>query len=172
MKTYKQWEESKKDFMSFAQAGDEIDSKIYWYFLEVLPPAAMNSSGFLLGEPYTHNEDNEPLYEAFYKSPSDRYFFGGLKTVKEFKASSSKEYTLQKCCDTCKPYHRPGWIENAYQWMHCPECNQQKNTLTDEQKRKKYDRGEYRFRAPTVCTDQWDTESWIKFIDSCDGWVS
>ena len=35
----------------------------------------------------------------------------------------------------------------------------------------KYENGHYRFKAPPVCTARWDTESWIKFIDSYDGWV-
>ena len=89
MKTMEQWRESKEDFTKFAKPGDEIDEEIYFYFLEVLPPAKMTGYGFLVGEPYDHNEDNKPLYAAFYNKPAydkpdDRYYYGGHKTIREF----------------------------------------------------------------------------------------
>lgn len=85
MKTLKQWIESKQDFESFAAAGDEIDEEIFYYFLEVLPPAVMTHKGFLVGEPYDHNENGKPLFAAFYQLPGHKYSYGGHKTVKEFR---------------------------------------------------------------------------------------
>jgi hypothetical protein len=43
--------------------------------------------------------------------------------------------------------------------------------LTNEQKLIKYKNGEYRFDVPPVCTGNWDDQSWVKWIDSCDGWI-
>ncbi len=44
--------------------------------------------------------------------------------------------------------------------------------LTHEQKLFGYRNGLYRFKAPPVCTANWNTESWIKWIDACDGWFN
>lgn len=34
-----------------------------------------------------------------------------------------------------------------------------------------YIRGQYRFKAPGVCTRLWTDENWIAFIDSYKGWT-
>jgi len=127
MKTYKEWSAQKKDFINFVKPGDEIDSEMFNYFLGVVPPRQMISSGFLCGEPYSHDtETGLALYEAFYESPGGKYYFGGLKTVREFTDSRKREYTLRKCCRTCDGHNRPGWIINSSRWTRCPECNQKK----------------------------------------------
>jgi len=86
MKTMKQWHESKLNFESFITPGDEIDSELFWYFLEVLPPRKQMAFGFLVGEPTRHDpETGEGMLDAFYESPDGkRFFYGGLKTVKQF----------------------------------------------------------------------------------------
>ena len=84
MKTMEQWSTSKRDFSSFAEPGDEIDEEIFYHFLEVLPPAIMTMFGFLVGEPYSHDNNNKPLYAAFHNSPNHRYYYEGHKTVKAF----------------------------------------------------------------------------------------
>lgn len=33
-----------------------------------------------------------------------------------------------------------------------------------------YQWGLYSFKVPPVCHGNWDTDSWIRYIDSCDGW--
>ena len=96
MKTYQNWIDQKKDFMDFIADGDEIDSSMYFYFLEILPPRIMKHYGFLLGEPYNHDKNGNALYESFYESPSNKYFYGGLKTVKQFTDSNDTNYTLTK----------------------------------------------------------------------------
>jgi len=42
---------------------------------------------------------------------------------------------------------------------------------TQEQKMEMYKNGEYRFKAPPVCTGRWDDAAWIAFIDAYDGWT-
>jgi hypothetical protein len=85
MKTMKQWNESKLDFSKFAQPGDEVDEEIYYYFLEVLFPAKILGSAFLVGEPLDHNGQNNAVrYDCFYELPGGKYYYGGPKTVKDF----------------------------------------------------------------------------------------
>lgn len=43
-------------------------------------------------------------------------------------------------------------------------------TLTPEQKRVLYKNGHYVFRPPPVPSANWDTDAWIRFIDSGHGW--
>ena len=31
-------------------------------------------------------------------------------------------------CDMCRPYGRPGFIFNAWQWVRCFDCNQEEKT--------------------------------------------
>lgn len=38
------------------------------------------------------------------------------------------------------------------------------------QKLDQYKNGQYRFKAPPVCTARWDDDAWIKWIDACNGW--
>lgn len=44
------------------------------------------------------------------------------------------------------------------------------NNYTYEQKVEMYKAGTYKFEVPPVCTVPWDVDSWIRFIDACDGW--
>jgi len=85
MKTQEQWNASKLDFDSFITPGDEVDSGIFWYFLEVLPPRKQMSYGFLVGEPASHDpKTGEGLYLSFYERPDGKFYCGGNKTVKQF----------------------------------------------------------------------------------------
>ncbi|MBA7711695.1 hypothetical protein ES703_120661 [subsurface metagenome] len=95
MKTFSEWGKQKGDFSTYVNPGDEIDEEMYWYFLEVLPPRIMKNYGFLVGEPSAHNKKDEAVYDAFYESPDGkRFYYGGLKTAKEFVNSSNEKYTL------------------------------------------------------------------------------
>ena len=80
MKTMEQWETSNLDFTRFCEPGENIDKAIYDYFLGVVPPVKVSSTGFLVGEPMD-SHGSEFRYMAFYHSPK-RY--GGLKTKSEF----------------------------------------------------------------------------------------
>lgn len=42
---------------------------------------------------------------------------------------------------------------------------------SDEGKIKLYENGNYIFKAPPVCTAKWTPDSWIKFIDSYNGFL-
>ena len=46
-----------------------------------------------------------------------------------------------------------------------------KDQLSYEEKIDKYEQGEYIFKAPPVCSAGWSVGSWIRFIDSYNGWV-
>lgn len=50
----------------------EISRRIYWQQLECVPPARMRHGCFMVGEPYTHNE-NGAVYTAFVEYQG-RYF--------------------------------------------------------------------------------------------------
>lgn len=43
--------------------------------------------------------------------------------------------------------------------------------LTQGDKKRKYDTGEYTMPVPPVCTNHWDSECWIKFIDANGRWT-
>lgn len=73
----------------------QITKSMYWYALEVLPPAAMESikggNKFLIGEPTDHNEQGQPRY-AMYAELDGLYYTVGTKTIDEFnKIDLSKE---------------------------------------------------------------------------------
>jgi len=74
----KQWENSSNySFTDFAKNGDEIDSEIYFYFLEVLPPIYHKNGVFQVSEPYSHIE-GKPTYQTFQKIGSKYYYLGIL----------------------------------------------------------------------------------------------
>ena len=89
MKTMKQWNNSRLPWGKFAQPGDEVDDEIYDYFLEVLFPRKMTGSGFLVGEPASHNNQGEAMYDAFYDKPGYGFFYGGEMTVDDFMIKKS-----------------------------------------------------------------------------------
>jgi hypothetical protein len=43
--------------------------------------------------------------------------------------------------------------------------------MTEAEKVAAYERGDYRFAPPPVCTAFWDRAAWIKWIDACKGWT-
>jgi hypothetical protein len=51
----------------------ETTYETYWQQCECLPPSIMTGSAFMMGEPYTHTEDNFPIYAVFMKV-HNRYF--------------------------------------------------------------------------------------------------
>lgn len=71
-----------------------ITEKTYNDNLGVLPPAAMSSLGFLVGEPTTHDKDGNPVYASYFKLPTSNAFYAGPNmNVAEFKAVTSNALT-------------------------------------------------------------------------------
>ena len=59
----------------------------YWEMLECLPPAAQTGYGFLVGEPWDHNADGWPRFEAFIETRSGEFWVSNQPiTVPEFRA--------------------------------------------------------------------------------------
>lgn len=52
--TIKRYEDWKGNLDEYLQVGDIVDEDMYWYFVNVLPPASMNSSIVQIGEPNDH----------------------------------------------------------------------------------------------------------------------
>lgn len=44
--------------------------------------------------------------------------------------------------------------------------------LTEAQKRELYAKGQYKFKAPPVCTAYWSDADWIKYISAYNGWIT
>jgi hypothetical protein len=57
----------------------ETTESMYDEMLSTLPPRAMNTVGFLVGEADHHNAENEPVYA------SDGRYFAAYRTVAQFK---------------------------------------------------------------------------------------
>jgi len=60
----------------------ETTENMYNQMLDVLPPAAMGENAFLVGEPYTHNEKNEPVFACFVHS--GKHYQARYMTLNEF----------------------------------------------------------------------------------------
>jgi hypothetical protein len=84
MKTKKMWDESGKDFTKFCNPGDEIDSELYDYFLGICSPAKQHRYYFMMGEPYSVDENNEITFMTFAKS-GPYYFFLGVCSINSMK---------------------------------------------------------------------------------------
>jgi hypothetical protein len=46
--------------------------------LGALPPEAMNPKSFLVGEPATHNNQGQPLFDCFYNEDGKYFYFGRM----------------------------------------------------------------------------------------------
>lgn len=79
MKTYQDWMKSGKDLHDFLQVGDVVDEEMYFYFLEVLPPACMSSQCIQIGEPYSHDEGG-PLFDTLEKQ-NGQWVYAGHKNI-------------------------------------------------------------------------------------------
>lgn len=58
----------------------------YMEMLEVLPPAIWTRIGFLVGEPFDHNSQGRPRFEAFANVGGKFYVADQNMTVAEFRA--------------------------------------------------------------------------------------
>lgn len=65
-----------------------VEEKTYWEMMGVLPPEAMVSNAFLVGEPSDHGKDRSGLFGAryaLYFKNGKGHFYGGLASISDFK---------------------------------------------------------------------------------------
>ena len=74
MKTLKAWQESDTGgFDSFVKQYEEIDEKMYWYFMEILPPIYV-TSGFMVSEAYDYCSKHQTQTYGCFIQLGDRYY--------------------------------------------------------------------------------------------------
>ena len=84
MKTRIEWQRSGQDLSKFLQIGDEVGQSMYYYFLEVLPPACNSGRCLQIGEPYSHDNQGRPLFSTLTKTPGDKYWkYAGIMATPE-----------------------------------------------------------------------------------------
>lgn len=88
--SYKSWEIDPRDvavcnFYKNIKEWVEVSKQYYWDALEAVPPAYHKNMVFACGEPYTHNNDGEPVY-LFFKADNGKYWTQ-LMSKKEFLVS-------------------------------------------------------------------------------------
>lgn len=65
--------------------GTEVTEEKYEEMLGILPPAAMCSNAFLVGEPVDHGgEGYAPRFDLYF-TRDGKYFHGGLASVQDFR---------------------------------------------------------------------------------------
>jgi hypothetical protein len=72
MKTYKNW---KGNLENYLQPGDVVDEEMVNYFIDVLPPAYMNSNLVQMGEPYSH-VNGKATYSTVYRKDGNWIYAG------------------------------------------------------------------------------------------------
>lgn len=79
------------------EPGEETNEETWNFFLEVLPPAYWENGLYLVGEPYDHDEEGKPRYDAYQKisttdkerNPITKYFYLGRMTKARAKEYNS-----------------------------------------------------------------------------------
>ena len=79
MKTKKEWDDSKKCLNEFLEVGDVVDEGIYYYFLEVLPPAYVSANCIQIGEPYAYSTEG-PNFPTLVKKDGQWIYAGNIAT--------------------------------------------------------------------------------------------
>ena len=82
MKTYKQWEESEKDFHDFIEPLDEIDLEIYIHFSGIVVPQYCKNGLLQCGEAWDE-KDGMYRYETFMENNERLYYIGILPEFKQ-----------------------------------------------------------------------------------------
>ena len=100
--TVKDWREGKP------RKAYEITEEAYWWGLECVPPRMMKQGAYLCGEPYTDNEQGEPLYSAAFADgdrtdPDCKYYALGLMTAGDLRTLSGVE--LRKMINDARVRH-------------------------------------------------------------------
>ena len=81
IKTKAQWDESGQSLTEYLQVGDKVDEEMFYYFLEVLPPASYSSRVVQIGEPYDHTREGWPTYMTLIKrAKGEPWEYAGVRT--------------------------------------------------------------------------------------------
>lgn len=74
-------EEWKSMMNSLHKEETKVPEWVYYYFLECVPPIYSKQTGFLVGEPNSHDEEGNALRLRFYGTP-EKGFYGKLVNEK------------------------------------------------------------------------------------------
>ena len=80
MKTKQDWNKSGKSLSEYLQVGDMVDEDMYYYFLEVLPPACNSNNYVQIGEPAFHTNKGQPAFATLLKVGSNWVDVGEIVT--------------------------------------------------------------------------------------------
>lgn len=73
-----EWRSNGRSFSEFAKPFSTISARLYWYFLEILPPL-YKPFGFMVSEPYSYcTKHNQSTYAAFCKVNGKHYALGDI----------------------------------------------------------------------------------------------
>lgn len=95
-----------------------VTEEVYDYYLEVVPPTAQDSMGFINGEPFSHNDYGVPNYLCFREGAglgTNCYAF--LGTVEEWRSFVPGEQLEALACDRTPAGFFKSlryWVENCY----------------------------------------------------------
>lgn len=100
IKTYANWT---GDLYEYLQVGDIVDNEIYNHFVNVMPPACLNSKLVQMGEPYSH-VNGKPTYETLAKVDGNWTYcghchWGKIEVAKETAVTVDNDFykiTLNK----------------------------------------------------------------------------
>jgi hypothetical protein len=82
------WDTTKKLQTEFIKKDQEVTEEKYYEMLEVLPPFAMVSNAFLVGEPTDYGRDLSGKFNARYSlyfQDNSKCFYGGETSINDFK---------------------------------------------------------------------------------------
>jgi hypothetical protein len=74
-----------------------VTKERYWEMLEILPPAVWLNGGFLVGEPWRHNDEGLPMYAAFTTRNGRYYEHSEPMTVSDFCKMLKAPPALDEC---------------------------------------------------------------------------
>lgn len=89
MKTFEEWNKQKGSIVNFLEKGEEIDKKLFEYFLFILPPQFNQNGIFAMGEPYSMTGKGEPTFISF-KKKQKRYYYLGILTISELHGEENE----------------------------------------------------------------------------------
>lgn len=100
IKTYANWT---GDLYEYLKVGDIVDIEIYNHFVNVMPPACLNSGFVQMGEPYSHVDD-KPTYETLARLDGNWTYcghchWGKIEVAKETSVTVNNDFykiTLNK----------------------------------------------------------------------------
>lgn len=77
-----EWRVGGKSFSQYCKKYQRVSRRLYWYFLEILPPM-YKPDGFLVSEPYSYDPDaGQNTYSAFYTLVGNYYWLGDIAPKK------------------------------------------------------------------------------------------